>query len=94
MDFSKASLYQAVLTKWTLVRVDLRASDLTQADLSGAELSGAFLDNARRYEPNLSGAACTQEQLNAAEGSDDTRISDGLSLPTHWKRLPPPPNVA
>jgi hypothetical protein len=35
---------------------------------------------------NLQGADLTQEQLNAANGDDRTRLPKGLTRPAHWPR--------
>lgn len=79
-----ARLVQANLTQTTLDGADLRRADLSGADLSGAglgeaDLSGADLSKAR----NL-----TQQQIEKAKGSSNTRLPDGRSMPESWKAQP------
>ncbi|MCF3139269.1 pentapeptide repeat-containing protein [Paenarthrobacter sp. AR 02] len=63
-----------------LIGADLRGSDLAAVDLLGADLRGAQLQAA-----DLSRALyVTQPQVNAAEGSSDTRLPIRLSRPEHW----------
>lgn len=63
-----------------LIGADLRGTDLSGSDLLGADLRDARLEGA-----DLSRALfLTQAQLNAARGSDATRVPVDLELPGHW----------
>jgi uncharacterized protein YjbI with pentapeptide repeats len=70
---------------------DLRDADLRDADLRGARLfdgvrlSGANLSGANLSGADLSGAQhLTQEQLEQAEGDENTQLPPPLKLPEHW----------
>ena len=69
-DLSLADLSGAVLRKANLSRAVLRGANLSGADLSGANLSGA--------------QDLTQEQLEAANGDESTRLPSDLKPPSHW----------
>ncbi len=74
-DLSGADLYCA----W-LQGVNLSGADLSGADLNGAGLAGADVTNT-----DLSGALnLTQAQVNEAQGSEDTKLPEGLRRPEHW----------
>jgi hypothetical protein len=55
--------------------------DLSQTNLSGANLSEANLTGA-----GLSGANLIQEQLDQAEGDENTKLPSFLKPPEHWSR--------
>jgi hypothetical protein len=70
---------------------DLRDADLREADLRGARLfdgvrlSGANLSGADLSGADLSGAQhLTQEQLEQAEGDENTQLPPPLKRPEHW----------
>lgn len=61
------------------------AADLAAVNLRDRRLYGADLRDARLEGANLSVALyLTQPQINAAWGSDRTRLAIGLSAPLHW----------
>ncbi|MGO4957787.1 pentapeptide repeat-containing protein [Luteococcus sp. Sow4_B9] len=67
-----ALLIAADLRGATFERTDLLGADLRDADLSGADLRGAIF--------------LTQQQVDAARGSESTRLPAGLHMPSHWNR--------
>ena len=67
-----ALLIAADLRGATFDRTDLLGADLRDADLSGADLRGAIF--------------LTQQQVDAARGSESTRLPAGLHVPSHWNR--------
>lgn len=67
-----ALLIAADLRGATFDRTDLLGADLRDADLSGADLRGAIF--------------LTQQQVDAARGSEGTRLPAGLHVPSHWNR--------
>jgi hypothetical protein len=84
LDLSKTNLSGAFLTEADLsgaflTEADLSGAVLTEANLSGADLSGANLSPA-----NLSGTNLTQEQLEKAEGDENTQLPSHLKPPEHW----------
>ena len=56
------------LTRGTVA--DLLGADLRAADVTDADLAGALY--------------LTQAQVNSADGSHDTRLPAGASVPPHW----------
>ena len=70
----------------SLVNSSLREASLNHADLCSADLSDADVWNAKLADANLSGANLqgvrnlTQEQLDEACGSVDTKLPNGLLI--------------
>jgi uncharacterized protein YjbI with pentapeptide repeats len=85
-----ADLIGARLRGADLRGADLRgayliAADLTGADLRGADLIGADLRDTDLTDADLTGAFfLTQPQVNAARGSEGTRLPDSVTRPAHW----------
>jgi uncharacterized protein YjbI with pentapeptide repeats len=77
---SGANLRGAYLIGADLRDADLRAADLLGADLRNTDLSGADLTDV---------LFLTQFQVNAARGSDTTKIPATLLRPTHWVEVSP-----
>ncbi|MGW1345067.1 pentapeptide repeat-containing protein [Kribbella sp. NPDC002412] len=75
-----ADLHKANLRGAYLIGADLRDADLRQADLIGADLRNTDLRGA-----NLTGALfLTQSQINAAVGSETTKLPEAVTRPAHW----------
>jgi uncharacterized protein YjbI with pentapeptide repeats len=74
-ELRRASLRGALLVGANLTRVDLALADLTGADLRGARLDGADLSRS---------LFVTQSQLEAANGSPETKLPRRLARPAHW----------
>ncbi|MGV9455406.1 pentapeptide repeat-containing protein [Streptomyces sp. NPDC003635] len=84
-DLMGARLKGADLRGISLRGAYLIAADLTGADLRGAELLGADLRDADLTDADLTDAFfVTQPQLNAARGSEGTRLPGLLTRPAHW----------
>jgi uncharacterized protein YjbI with pentapeptide repeats len=89
-DRRGADLMGARLKGADLSRADLRgayliAADLTGADLRGADLIGADLRDADLTDADLTGAFfLTQPQVDAARGSEGTRLPESVVRPVHW----------
>jgi hypothetical protein len=100
--FARANLRRANLPRVDLREASLRRADLWGAYLKGAKLSRAdFLQaNLKRTnlkEANLRGTFLegadlatvrnlTQDQVNLANGDQDTTLPPGLERPRHWLR--------
>lgn len=90
-DRRGADLIGARLRGADLRGVDLRGAYLIGADLTGADLRRADLIGADLRDANLAGADLTgaifltQTQVNAALGDRVTKITEGLTRPSHWK---------
>ena len=86
-----ADLIGAKLRGADLSGSNLRGSYLIAADLRGANLKLADLIGADMRDANLAGADLgeslflTQAQINAAQGSADTKLPPALYRPAHWK---------
>jgi hypothetical protein len=77
-NLSGAELWEANLTKASLRRANLTGADLREANLTEARLDGV----------DLSGVlGLTQEQLNRASGSSETKLPPGLHRPESWPVL-------
>lgn len=76
-DLRGASLRGVAAIGADLRNADLRDADLTGADLRNADLSGADLTDA---------LFLTQQQVDAARGGADTRLSAPLEVPSRWLR--------
>ncbi|WP_328875674.1 pentapeptide repeat-containing protein [Streptomyces sp. NBC_00287] len=84
-DLMGARLKGADLRGVSLRGAYLIAADLTGADLRGAEFLGADLRDADLTDADLTGAFfLTQPQLNAARGSEGTKLPGSLARPAHW----------
>jgi uncharacterized protein YjbI with pentapeptide repeats len=89
---TEAALTEAFLFRTTLVRAALTGADLAGAILTGADLSETDLTGAVLSEADLTGAVLTgargliQEQINAAQGNEQTQIPNHLTRPAHWLR--------
>jgi uncharacterized protein YjbI with pentapeptide repeats len=84
-DLMGARLKGADLRGASLRGACLIAADLTGADLRGADLIGADLRDTDLTDADLTGAFfLTQPQVNAARGSDGTRLPDSVERPGHW----------
>jgi hypothetical protein len=80
-----ANLGGALLEGADLTQADLTQADLTQANLEGAHLFGANLGGAHLFGADLSGAQdLTQEQLEQAEGDENTQLPSNLKCPSTW----------
>jgi uncharacterized protein YjbI with pentapeptide repeats len=80
-DLRDQDLVAANLRGALLLGADLHGVDLTDADLLGADLRGADVRGA-----DLSGALfLTQLQANAATGDHDTRLTEFVRRPGHWR---------
>src|SRR5918995_914166 len=81
----KANLSRAVLRGAVLLGTDLSRAVLRGANLFAANISSANLPRADLSGANLSGAQdLTQEQLEAANGDESTRLPSDLKPPSHW----------
>ena len=67
---------RAVLGGADLGRADLHDANLVDANLQGAHLEGAH---------NLK-----QQQLETANGDDQTQLPEGLTRPAHWSKAKAP----
>jgi hypothetical protein len=66
-------------------RADLRLAMLEDANLSSAEFRDAKVNEAALHSANLEDVLnLTQEQINLAEGNDETKLPDGLASPESW----------
>ncbi|WP_329342357.1 pentapeptide repeat-containing protein [Streptomyces sp. NBC_00663] len=84
-DLMGARLRNADLRGANLRGAYLIAADLTGADLRGADLIGADLRDTDLTDADLTDAFfLTQPQLNAARGSEGTRLPGSVSRPGHW----------
>jgi uncharacterized protein YjbI with pentapeptide repeats len=81
----RAALSGANLRGAYLIGADLRDADLRTADLLGADLRNTDLSGADLTDVLF----LTQFQVNAAQGSDATRIPANLLRPTHWAEVSP-----
>ncbi len=79
-DLRRADLRGANLRGSCLIRTDLRGARLALADLTGADLRDADLRDADLGECLF----LTQAQLDAGNGSRETRIPAALRRPAHW----------
>ncbi len=80
-DLTNADLTNADLTGANLIGADLIGADLSGADLYGADLTGANLHGADLfYAKNLK-----QDQLEKADGDEETEITYHVTRPKHWK---------
>ncbi|MEU6315554.1 pentapeptide repeat-containing protein [Streptomyces sp. NPDC047014] len=75
-----ANLRGANLRGAYLIAADLSGADLRTADLIGADLRDTNLRNADLRDALF----LTQPQLNAAQGTPQTKIPPTLTHPTHW----------
>ncbi|MEU6591561.1 pentapeptide repeat-containing protein [Streptomyces sp. NPDC046881] len=84
-DLVGARLRGADLRGASLRGACLIAADLTGADLRDADLIGADLRDADLTDADLTGAFfLTQPQVNAARGSEGTRLPASVTRPVHW----------
>src|ERR687897_294679 len=89
---SQVELLQRSVRKWNARRKrdpslqpDLSGAVLRGANLFAANISSANLPRADLSGANLSGAQdLTQEQLEAANGDESTRLPSDLKPPSHW----------
>ncbi|MFJ5955544.1 pentapeptide repeat-containing protein [Paenarthrobacter sp. NPDC092416] len=85
-----ADLMGANLANRQLCGADLRGAyligaSLESSDLTAVDLLGADLRDARLHGTDLTNSLyLTQPQINAAQGSTDTRLPEGLTTPDHW----------
>ncbi len=85
-DLTGANLSDADLTGADLTGADLIGANLSDADLTGADLTGADLTSANLLGADLFYAKnLKQDQLEKADGDEDTEIPKGLDLPEHWR---------
>lgn len=90
--FGGANLWLAILREANLRQAFLSEADLRGAWLEGANLEGANLHKADLYGAHIEGANLedaqflTQEQIEQAIGTEDTRLPDYLTHPAAWKR--------
>jgi uncharacterized protein YjbI with pentapeptide repeats len=81
-----AFLTDARLAQANLTQAKLDGADLRRADLSGADLNGAELGEADVSGANLQAARnLTQQQIEKAKGSADTKLPEGRRMPEAWK---------
>ena len=73
-----AKLQKANLQKAILYGANLQGADLRRADLQAADLRRADLQEANLKEAEL----LTQQQLDAACGDEETKLSEGLTIET------------
>src|SRR5829696_2138856 len=85
-DLSGEDLYGAVFYEADLSGANLsHQADLYRANLYRANLYGADLYGEDRPEADLYGAyRLTQEQLEQAEGDENTQLPPHLKPPAHW----------
>jgi uncharacterized protein YjbI with pentapeptide repeats len=83
-----ANLMKANLAGANLTGANLQRSYLFRADLAGANLAGANLAMANLAMANLGGTgeSLTQEQINEANGDEDTKLPVHLQRPAHWSK--------
>lgn len=74
-DLSGADLYCAWLQGVNLCGANLGGADLNGASLAGADVTGTDLSGVL----NL-----TQAQINETQGSEDTKLPEGLRRPEHF----------
>lgn len=88
-DLEGASLYNAHLEGAFLNDAHLAGADLRDAHLEGAVLAGAHLEGAVLWGADLSTVQhLRQEQLDGAIGDEDTKLPDGLTIPSCWTKYP------
>jgi uncharacterized protein YjbI with pentapeptide repeats len=75
-NLSGANLTETVLGGY-LSDVDLNGADFSNANLNNADIGGADLRKAK---------GLTQEQIEKASGSSETKLPAGLSRPDSWSR--------
>jgi hypothetical protein len=91
-DLTGAHLYEANLQGANLWRANLQGANLQGAYLQGANLREANLVEANLVEANLQGAylrgafRMTQNQIESAIGSSETKLSEGLNRPELWSK--------
>lgn len=84
-DLRRAHLVAADLENAHLDGADLRRARLENANLESAHLGGANLTDADLDGANLERAIdLTQEQVDQAQGSSETRLPEELKHPEHW----------
>ncbi len=95
VDLSGTDLRGAELGRSRLDEVNFRGADLSgavlaEASLTGADLSGAVLAGVDFRGADLSGVdlsaalSLTQNQIDRADGDEDTVLHAGLRKPDHW----------
>jgi uncharacterized protein YjbI with pentapeptide repeats len=95
-DLEGANLQSAVLVNADLEGANLQSVNLWGTYLGYANVRGANFTAATFGGTDLQGARhLTQEQLDAANGDDQTQLPDGLTRPAHWAKAkgtegPPP----
>ena len=87
-NLSEADLSEANLSGADLSRA-LKGANLKGANLKGANLKGAKLKGAKLQDTDLSAAkGLTQEQVDSAEGNENTKLPEALVRPKHWAKAP------
>ncbi len=85
-----ANLLGARFVGVNLIKAGLDGANLTGARLNRANLTGAGLGGANLTGAGLNGAELatvknlTQQQLDSAQGDDETKLPAGLQRPAHW----------
>src|SRR5829696_5263538 len=91
-------LAKANLRGANLKEANLRGANLKEANLQGADLVQAKVQRATLSEANLKGAilegtailygveGLTQEQLDSANGDENTKLPDNYLRPAHWSK--------
>jgi hypothetical protein len=88
-DLGGANLIEADLGGANLVGADLSKADLGGANLRRADLGGADLSKAGLGGADLSEVkGLTQAEVDSAEGSEHTKLPQGLVRPKHWAMFP------
>jgi uncharacterized protein YjbI with pentapeptide repeats len=69
----------------TLEGSSLKGAILEGTNLQGAILKGAMLEDAKLQGADLRGAQdLTQEQIEQAEGDENTKLPENLRTPKSW----------
>ncbi|AFZ27852.1 putative low-complexity protein [Cylindrospermum stagnale PCC 7417] len=91
-NLQRASLSKANLQRAFLYQANLQRAFLYQANLQEAVLSEANLQGANLYQAKLQGAKftsaknLTSQQIESAEGDENTILPDDITRPKHWTK--------
>jgi hypothetical protein len=85
-DLFGAHLERALFVQAHLERADLSEAHLEDTNLIGAHLEGADLEEAHLEGANLRETDVTQGQIDMAFGNAETRLPNGLTYPSRWKK--------
>ena len=89
--FGGANLWLDILTKVNLQHADLSEANLRGAWLEGSNLEGVYMRKTNLYGARLEGTnlerakSFTQEQIEQAIGTENTRLPEYLTMPEAWR---------